>query len=528
MQVKVNPHIHECASARRKAKFKQATKFWVAEKVKDWLMDDDEIGPKELQRRIKDEHKVNISYKRVYYGKDLALKQLHGDWYESFNNLYRFKAAVEEASPGSFVVIDHEVINEKTRFKRAFFALKACVDGFLNGCRPYLAIDSTFLTGKFRGQLAVACAVDGHNWLFPVSFGVFDLETIENWSWFMERLKDAIGTPPGLAICTDAGKSIMESVTVVFPSAEHRECMVHLVNNFKKSYRGKVFDDNLWPAAYAWNPYYFDKHWKAMAEAKPAAVKYLRDNHNKIWTRSQFSTLSKVDYVTNNLAESCNNWVKGHKGMHLDSLLDTLRQKIMAKFHKRRKLGEKMQGKILEHIVKNLAERSRNLNMDVTGSSNDIGEVSWRGGSGYRYAVNLKERTCTCREWQISGKPCLHAIAMITSIRNEKLEDYVDMYFSVEKFRKAYEGIIPALPDKTQWPESTHGFFMHPPLLKSTAGRRQTKRFKGSSEGTSGRKGRHRCPICKQLGHHWYTCKEGDPNDIAEMLAARYSTISFI
>lgn len=234
MQVKVNPHIHECASARRKAKFKQATKFWVAEKVKDWLMDDDEIGPKELQRRIKDEHKVNISYKRVYYGKDLALKQLHGDWYESFNNLYRFKAAVEEASPGSFVVIDHEVINEKTKFKRAFFALKACVDGFLNGCRPYLAIDSTFLTGKFRGQLAVACAVDGHNWLFPVSFGVFDLETIENWSWFMERLKDAIGTPPGLAICTDAGKSIMESVTVVFPSAEHRECMVHLVNNFKK------------------------------------------------------------------------------------------------------------------------------------------------------------------------------------------------------------------------------------------------------------------------------------------------------
>ncbi|WVZ49602.1 hypothetical protein U9M48_000944 [Paspalum notatum var. saurae] len=477
IQVKVNPHIHECASARRKGKFKQATKFWVAEKIKDWLMDDDEIGPKELQRRIKDEHKVTISYKRVYYGKELALNQLHGDWCESFNNLYRFKAAVEEASPGSFVVIDHEVINEKTRFKRVFFALKACVDGFLNGCRPYLVIDSTFLTGKFRGQLAVACAVDGHNWLFPVAFGVFDLETIDNWSWFMERLKDAIGTPPGLAICTNAGKSIMESVIAVFPSAEHRECM--------------VFDDNLWPAAYAWNPYYFDKHWKAMAEAKPAAVKYLRDNHNKIWTRSQFSTLSKVDYrvvtIGSRDTRAC------------------IWQKLMAKFHKRRKLGDTMQGKILEHIVKNLAERGKNLNMDVTGSSNDIGE----------------ERTCTCREWQISGKPCLHAIAMITSIRNEKLEDYVDMYFSVEKFRKAYEGIIPALPDKTQWPESTHGFFMHPPLLKSTAGRRQTKRFKGSSEGTSGRKGRHRCPICKQLGHHWYTCKDGDPNDIAEMLAAR-------
>ncbi|WVZ81653.1 hypothetical protein U9M48_029007 [Paspalum notatum var. saurae] len=275
IQVKVNPHIHGCASRRRRGKFKRATKFWVARES-------------EGLRRIKDEHKVTISYKRVYYGKELALKQLHGDWYESFNNLYRFKAAVEEASPDSFVVIDHEIINEKNRFKRVFFALKACVDGFLNGCRPYLAIDSTFLTGKFRGQLAVACA----------------------------RPRDAIGHTTELSYMHDAGKSIMESVTA-------------------------VFDDNLWPAAYAWNPYYFEKHWKAMAEAKPASVKYLRDNHNKIWTRSQFSTLSKVDY--------------GHKGMHLDSLLDTLRQKLMAKFHQRRKLGEKMQGKILEHIVKNLA-----------------------------------------------------------------------------------------------------------------------------------------------------------------------------
>ncbi|WVZ50012.1 hypothetical protein U9M48_001311, partial [Paspalum notatum var. saurae] len=189
IQVKVNPFTHDCRSTRRSGKVKQATKFWVAEKVKDGLMDDDELGPKELQRRIKDEHKVVVSYKRIFYGKELAMQQLHGDWHDSFNNLYRFKAAVEEASPGSFVVIDHHEVNEKPRFNRVFFALKACIDGFLNGCRPYLAIDSTFLTGKFKGQLAVACAVDGHNWLYPVAFGVFDLETIENWSWFMERLK---------------------------------------------------------------------------------------------------------------------------------------------------------------------------------------------------------------------------------------------------------------------------------------------------------------------------------------------------
>jgi hypothetical protein len=43
--------------------------------------------------------------------------------------------------------------------------MKPCVEGFLRGCRPYLAVDSTFLTEKFKGQLCIACAIDGHKWI---------------------------------------------------------------------------------------------------------------------------------------------------------------------------------------------------------------------------------------------------------------------------------------------------------------------------------------------------------------------------
>ena len=273
-------------------------------------MEDASVGGKELQRRIKDKHKVYINYKRVYAGKELARTQLFGSWDSSFNNLYRFKAEVERCCPDSFVVIDHHKIAEKVRFHRMFFAMKPCIDGFLNGCRPYLAIDSTFLTGKFRGQLACAIAVDGHNWMYPVAVGVIDSETNENWIWFLQRLRDAIGAPTGLAICTDAGQGVMAGVKEVFSDAEHRECMLHLVMNFKKRYSGKIFDDHLWPAAYSWSPYYFEKHWKAMEEAKPSAMTYIRQWHTRIWTRSQFGTHCKVDYVTNNLAECFNNWIK--------------------------------------------------------------------------------------------------------------------------------------------------------------------------------------------------------------------------
>ena len=195
MQVRRNPYEHDFHSTRRNGKVKGATKFWVCEKVKDWLVDNPKVTAKELQRRLKDEYKVVVHYKRVYYGKELVLSQLFGDWKESFDNLYRFKEQIDSSCPRSFVVIDHHTINNKLRFNRLFFAMKPCIDGFLQGCRPYLAVDSTFLTGRFRGQLCVACAVDGHNWMYPVAVGVIDSETNDNWIWFMERLKEAIGTP---------------------------------------------------------------------------------------------------------------------------------------------------------------------------------------------------------------------------------------------------------------------------------------------------------------------------------------------
>jgi hypothetical protein len=64
-----------------------------------------------------------------------------------------------------------------------------------------------------------------------------------------------------------------------------------------------MFDDHLWAAACSWSSYFFDMHWKAMDEANTEAMNYIRGHHKKIWTRIQFLTHCKVDYVTNNLVE---------------------------------------------------------------------------------------------------------------------------------------------------------------------------------------------------------------------------------
>jgi hypothetical protein len=118
--------------------------------------------------------------------------------------------------------------------------------------------------------------------------------------------------------------------------------------------------------------------------------------------------------------------------------MDKIRQLIMDKWNVRRTISRKIKGLILPHIIKSLREQSRNLDMDVQKSGDILAEVYVKGGSGYKHVVKLDERTCTCRRWQVSGIPCKHAIAFITSLR-EFLEKYVDKYYSVAKFRAVYE-----------------------------------------------------------------------------------------
>jgi zinc finger SWIM domain-containing protein 3 len=122
---------------------------------------------------------------------------------------------------------------EKECFRRVFISFKACWEGFLARCKPYLVVDATSLNERFRGQLVAACTIDAHNWLFPVAYGVLETESAESWTWFLQNLRFVIGFPNGLAIHTDACKGLEIIIQDVFSRVEHREYMRHLVAHFK-------------------------------------------------------------------------------------------------------------------------------------------------------------------------------------------------------------------------------------------------------------------------------------------------------
>ena len=170
------------------------------------------MGAKELKEELEKKYKININYQTCWYGRQRAADKLFGKWNDSFNWLFRFKAKIELRSPGSVVEIDTMKVGKKVHFSRFFCAFKGSIDGFLEGCRPYISIDSTALNGQWNGHMPAANAIDGHNWMFPIAFGFFDSETKENWIWFMEQLGKALGPLDKLAVCTDACKSLEAAV----------------------------------------------------------------------------------------------------------------------------------------------------------------------------------------------------------------------------------------------------------------------------------------------------------------------------
>ena len=73
-------------------------------------------------------------------------------------------------------------------------------------------------------------------------------------------------------------------------------------------------------------------------------------------------------------------------------------------------------------------------------------------------------------------------------MRNRSVEDYVDNYYSVAMFKKAYENVVRPMTDRTQWPKVQMGFKWWSPHFKRATGHPRNRRIKSSEEG--GKKGR--------------------------------------
>ena len=93
---------------------------------------------------------------------------------------------------------------------------------------------------------------------------------------------------------------------------------------------------------------------------------------------------------------------------------------------------------------------------------------------GASFAVNLWERTCTCREFQLLTIPCSHPIAA-TIQKGLRVDTMVEIHHTTPQLRLSYQALIMPVPDTemlTPSPNNVGGGKLAPPYVRRPRKRR--------------------------------------------------------
>jgi transposase-like protein len=108
------------------------------------------------------------------------------------------------------------------------------------------------------------------------------------------------------------------------------------MKKFVTRYRGF---GQIYPAARAYREDIFYDHMAIIMTQSPEAVKWLQTHHKLLWYRCGFNPDIKCNYITSNIAESFNNWIRDHKDFPMADLADKIRETIMPLWNKRRNIA---------------------------------------------------------------------------------------------------------------------------------------------------------------------------------------------
>ncbi|GKB47619.1 zinc finger, PMZ-type containing protein [Tanacetum coccineum] len=139
-------------------------------------------------------------------------------------------------------------------------------------------------------------------------------------------------------------------------------------------------------------------------------------------------------------------------------------------------------------------------------STNAYEELEVRCGD-QAYAMNLSSRTCSCKLWQLSGMPCIHAIIGYMYLTRDT-DEGVHFSYIQEVWARTYQHFIRPVPGTSLWKRTNN----QPPLpliVRKMPRRTRKKRVKAVGENNSQvtRLGKHiRCSNCQGVGHNKASC----------------------
>ncbi|GKV49409.1 hypothetical protein SLEP1_g56160 [Rubroshorea leprosula] len=466
---------------------------------------------------IRDDLGVELTPVQRKKTKDKLKKKFESVSNAAYSRLFDYANELKSKDPEASVVLQccRQSADTTPTFLRMYVYFSALKKGFLAGCRRVIGVDDAFLKGAYKGELLTTVVRDVNNQMYPIAWAVVEVEKRETWEWFFEELRKdlLIGDGSRFCIMSDQQKvRLVKAVEELFPCAEHRFCARHKYNNFRKQHKGKELQKAFWKCVKARTVPEFSKALDELTSLKPSTRETMFNTDPKHWCRAFFQTETKSNIVDNNMCEVFNGLLVESRHKAIVSLHQDLRAFCGQRTVARREFGDRK-------FVDDFGPRTWEKLVANTRGSRRC-KFLWPGSNYYEvqengadvYMVNVDERKCTCKEWDLIGIPCRHAMVAINA-RKEKAEDYVSDWYRKEKFKAAYEYAVPVTEGMNQW-EKTRMPPVQPPPARKMPGRPKGKRVLEEWEGHTNmsRKGRQMtCQKCFQKGHNSRKCKAQGP-----------------
>ena len=221
----------------------------------------------------------------------------------------------------------------------------------------------------------------------------------------------------------------MNTIATIGEHVEHRLCVRHLYGNWRKRFAGEQLKEALWRAARANTMPEFNRAMDHLKMLSVPAWEEMRQYAPGMWSRAGYSTHTNCDLQVNNMCEAFNSTILDLRDLPIISLVEGLKFYITNRIVKLRDYMLRYQGDICP-MIRKIVEKSKTDAIGWTPiwcGDRDSSMFSVTDGTD-TYVVNLQDRTCACRIWDLSGIPCAHAVAGIY-YNQANPDDYVAHWY---------------------------------------------------------------------------------------------------
>ncbi|KAG6432065.1 hypothetical protein SASPL_103638 [Salvia splendens] len=491
----------------------QASVGWVARSMEARIRDNPQYKPKEILQDIRDQHGVAVSYMQAWRGKERSMAALHGTYEEGFKLLPAYCEQIRKTNPGSIASV--VATGQENSFQRLFVSYRAAIYGFINACRPLLELDRVHLKGKYLGTLFCAAAIDADDQLFPLAIAVVNVESDENWMWFMSELRKLLGvntdSMPRLTILSERTIGMVEAVETHFPNAFHGFCLRFISENFRDTFKNSKLVNIFWNAVYALTTAEFENKISEMVQISEDVLPWLHHFNPQLWAVAYFEGV-RYGHFTLTVTELLYNWALECHELPIVQMMEHIRHQLASWFNERLNIGMRLTSILVPSAEKRISEAISDARCYKVLRAN---EVEFEIVSTERTnIVDIRNRVCSCRRWQLYGLPCAHAAAALISC-GQNAHLFAEPCFTVHSYRETYSQMIHPIPDKSLWKELGEGtdgggakvdIIIRPPKTRRPPGRPKKKVLR--LESLKRPKRVVQCGRCHMLGHSQKKCTQ--------------------